>query len=116
MIDNLRFNTWCWTETDGRDGRDRADEKQVSVGSRDSSRRDSAAPISSSDWNKEEKKGAEREMGIYLYQSRSSEEPAEPGKKGSSHEKEVVKRWGVSIRGGVPVDMLSVPKLPLRLH
>ena len=30
--------------------------------------------------------------------------------------KGVVKCWGVSIRGGVPVDILSVPRLPLRLH
>ena len=32
------------------------------------------------------------------------------------HVKGVVICWGVSIRGGVPVDILSVPRLPLRLH
>jgi len=36
-------------------------------------------------------------------------------KRRSFHQKDVVKRLGVSIRGGVPVDMLSVPRLPLRL-
>ena len=37
-------------------------------------------------------------------------------KRGSFRQKDVVKRLGVSIRGGVPVDMLSEPRLPLRLH
>jgi hypothetical protein len=96
--------------TDGRtDGtRQRADEKQgecVSVGRR----RDSAAPTSSSNQNRGGKR--EREGGIYQSRTRTKK------KGGSFHQKGVVKRLGVSIRGGVPVDMLlSVPRLPLRLH
>ena len=70
-------------------------------------RRDSAAPTSSSNQNRGEKK-----------KQRYTRVVPEPKKKGRSfHQKDVVKRFGVSIRGGVPVDMLlSVPRLPLRLH
>lgn len=78
----------------------RADKEQDEcVGS--SRRRDSAAPTSSSNQNRGEKK-------------REIPESYQNQKKGSFHQ--VVKRLGVSIRGGVPVDMLSVPRLPLRLH
>lgn len=83
---------------DGGTRTERADEKRVGS----SSRRDSAAPtfiiISEQGERKREK---------YHKQKRGG---------GSFHQKEVVKRFGVSIRGGVPVDMLSVPRLPLRLH
>jgi hypothetical protein len=73
-----------------------------------SSRRgDSAAPTSSNQ-NRGEKKRGEREI---------PESHQNQKKGGSFHQKDVVKRLGVSIRGGVPVDMLlSVPRLPLRLH
>ena len=95
MIDNLRAGR---RET-GRG--QRADEKRV----RSSSRRDSAA-LHHHHHHHQIRTGGRK------YQSRTRTKK----KGGSFHQKEVVKRLGVSIRGGVPVDMLSVPRLPLRLH
>ena len=55
-------------------------------------------------------KTGERKREVYQSRTRTK-------KRGSFRQKDVVKRLGVSIRGGVPVDMLlSVPRLPLRLH
>jgi len=99
MIDNLRAGR---RETAGRDETEQTKTRMRVGGS--SRRRDSAAPTSSSNQNRGEKK-RERE------QSRTRTK-----KKGNHFIRDVVKRLGVSIRGGVPVDMVSVPRLPLRLH
>jgi hypothetical protein len=97
----------CWTEADRRDEtRQRADEKQdvcvwVVVEEEIARHR-----------HHHQIKTRERKRERY------TRVVPEPKKKGwSFHQKDVVKRLGVSIRGGVPVDMLlSVPRLPLRLH